>query len=68
MAKNGQVTFRNSREARKIGDLNKFINANPFKIMDDYRPIMRMTPSKFKFLVEGTDFRITPTGEIILKH
>lgn len=68
MAKNGQVTFRNSREARKIGDLNKFINANPFKIMDDYRPIMRMTPSKFKFLVEGTDFRITPTGEIILKR
>ena len=37
-------------------------------LKDATRPMIRVSLSKFKFLVEGTDFRITPTGEIILKH
>lgn len=68
MAKNGQVTFRNSKEARPVGDLNSYINANPFKLNEESRPILRMTPSKFNFFVEGYDFEITPLGEIKLKH
>jgi CRISPR-associated endonuclease Csn1 len=68
MAKNGQVTFRNCKEARPAGDLNSYINANPFRLNEDCRPMLRMTPSKFHFLVEGYDFTITPLGEIKLKH
>ena len=68
MAKNGQVTFRNSKEARPAGDLNRYINANPFRLSEECRPMLRMTPSKFNFLVEGYDFEITPLGEIKLKH
>jgi hypothetical protein len=68
MAKNGQVTFRNCKEARPAGDLNSYINANPFRLNEECRPMLRMTPSKFNFLVEGYDFTITPLGEIKLKH
>ena len=68
MAKNGQVTFRNCKEARPAGELNNYINANPFRMSEESRPMLRMTPSKFHFLVEGYDFTISPLGEIKLRH
>jgi hypothetical protein len=68
MDKVGRLTCRNSREARTAGDLKTFVNANPFRLQDGFRPILCMSPINFNFLVEGYDFTITPLGEIKLKH
>ena len=68
MDKVGRLTCRNSKEARTAGDLKSFVNANPFKLQDGYRPILCMSPINFHFLVEGYDFTISPLGEIKLKH
>ena len=68
MDKVGRLTCRNGKEARTAGELKSFVNANPFKLRDGYRPILCMSPINFHFLVEGYDFTITPLGEIKLKH
>lgn len=68
MDKVGRLTCRNSKEARTAGDLKSYVNANPFKLQDGYRPILCISPINFNFLVEGYDFTITPLGEIKLKH
>ncbi len=78
MSKNGQVTFKFHQEARNDENLKldyekehgqkapksltngeSFINfINPF-------PKLLLSPPKFNFVVEGYDFRIKPTGELI---
>ena len=68
MDKSGLLTCRNCKEARPAGDLKGFLNSSPFKLRDGYRPILRMSPINFHFLVEGYDFTISPLGEIKLKH
>ena len=68
LEKDGRLTLRHSAEARPATEVNKLLNAEPFMLKDATRPMIRVSLSKFKFLVEGVDFRITPTGEIILKH
>lgn len=68
MDKNGLLTCRNSKEARIAGELKSFLNSNLFRLRDGYRPILRMSPTNFHFLVEGYDFTITPLGEIKLIH
>ena len=68
MDKSGLLTCRNSREARTAGELKIFLNSSLFHLRDGYRPILRMSPANFNFLVEGYDFEITPLGEIKLKH
>ena len=68
MDKVGRLTCRNSKEARTAGDLKSFVNANPFRLQDGYRPILCISPINYNFLVEGYDFTITPLGEIKLKH
>ncbi len=68
MDKVGRLTCRNSKEARTAGDLKSYVNANPFRLQDGYRPILCISPINFNFLVEGYDFTITPLGEIKLKH
>ena len=68
MDKNGLLTCRNSKEARAAGELKSFLNSNLFHLREGYRPILRMSPANFNFLVEGYDFMITPLGEIKLKH
>lgn len=68
MDKSGLLTCRSSKDARAAGELKPFLNSNSFKLRDGYRPILRMSPINFHFLVEGYDFTITPLGEIKLKH
>ena len=68
MDKNGLLTCRNSKESRVAGELKAFLNSSLFRLQDGYRPILRMSPANFNFLVEGYDFEITPLGEIKLKH
>ncbi len=68
MDKNGLLTCRSSKDARTAGELKPFLSSSSFKLHEGYRPILRMSPSNFNFLVEGFDFTITPLGEIILNH
>lgn len=68
MDKNGLLTCRNSKEARVAGELKNFLNSSLFRLREGYRPILRMSPANFNFLVEGYDFTITPLGEIKLLH
>jgi hypothetical protein len=68
LEKDGRLTLRHSAEARPATEVNKLLNAEPFMLKDTTRPMIRVSLSKFKFLVEGVDFQITPIGEIILKH
>ena len=68
LEKDGRLTLRHSAEARSATEINKFINADPFILKEDARPLIRVSLSKFHFLVEGYDFTITPLGEIKLKH
>ena len=68
LEKDGRLTLRHNAEARPATDLNKYLNATPFMVKDDCRPLIHVSLSKFNFLVEGYDFTITPLGEIKLKH
>ena len=68
LEKDGRLTLRHNAEARPATDINKFLNAQPFMLKEDARPLIHVSLSKFKFLVEGYDFTITPLGEIKLKH
>ena len=68
LEKDGRLTLRHNAEARPATDLNKYLNATPFLVKDDCRPLIHVSLSKFNFLVEGYDFTITPLGEIKLKH
>ena len=68
LEKDGRLTLRHNAEARPATDINKFLNAQPFMLKEDVRPLIHVSLSKFKFLVEGYDFMITPLGEIKLKH
>ena len=68
LEKDGRLTLRHNAEARPAKEIIKFLNANPFKLDEESRPLIHVSLSKFKFLVEGYDFTITPLGEIKLKH
>lgn len=68
LEKDGRLTLRHSAEARPATELKKFLNAEPFMLKEDCRPLIHVSLSKFKFLVEGFDFTITSLGEIKLKH
>lgn len=68
LEKDGRIMLRHSAEARPATEIKKLLSYNPFMLKDVVRPILRVSLSKIKFLVEGADFRITSTGEIILKH
>lgn len=68
LEKDGRLMLRHSAEARPATEVKKLLSYNPFMLKDETRPILRVSLSKIKFLVEGVDFQITPTGEIILKH
>lgn len=67
LEKDGRLTLRHNAEARPATDINKFLNAAPFMLDADTRPLIHISLSKFNFLVEGYDFTITPLGEIKLK-
>ena len=68
LEKDGRLTLRHNAEARPATDIKKFLNAAPFILNEDARPLIHVSLSKFNFLVEGVDFKITPLGEITLLH
>lgn len=68
LEKDGRLTLRHNAEARPTTDILKYLNAKPFALNEDIRPLLHISLSKFKFLVEDYDFIISPLGEIKLRH
>lgn len=66
LAVDGRITFRHHQEARIAKDLN--VVGGEYCEPDVYKPLVRLSYSKIKALVEGQDFEITELGEIKLKR
>ena len=62
----GTLTLRHHQEARPANDLTA--KGGEYKIGELYRPIIGIKHTQFNALVEGYDFELTVTGEIIFKH
>lgn len=62
----GRITFRHHQEARIAKDLD--IVGGEYCEPEVYKPLVRLSYSKIKALVEGQDFEITELGEIKLKR
>lgn len=64
----GRIQFRFHQEARRTEDLKKLVEVGKkgasYKQDEPYRPLLRLSVSKFNALVEGVDFEITILGEI----
>lgn len=67
LEKDGRLTIVNVAEARPVGEIKQYLSAEPFRVNDPIRPIIHLSLSKFKFLVEGYDFTVLPTGGIQIK-
>lgn len=61
----GRMVLRHHQEARIAKDLN--VVGGEYCEPDVYKPLVRLSYSKIKALVEGQDFEITELGEIKLK-
>lgn len=66
LAVDGRITFRHHQEARIAKYLD--IVGGEYCEPDVYKPLVRLSYSKIKALVEGQDFEITELGEIKLKR
>ncbi|MBQ5888974.1 MAG: hypothetical protein IIW77_06850, partial [Bacteroidaceae bacterium] len=64
--KYGAMTLKHHQEARPAGELKA--KNGEWKIGEEYRPIISLLHSQFNAYVEGYDFELTVTGEIIFKH
>lgn len=62
----GRVVMRHHQEARMAKEIKEEKGA--YKIGEVLRASIGMSYLQFNALVEGRDFRITPLGEIILRH
>ncbi|GFI54115.1 hypothetical protein IMSAGC022_00726 [Alistipes sp.] len=62
----GIIVFRHHQEARPASELKP--KNGVWKIGEEYRPLIRILHTQFNALVEGSDFELTVTGEIIFKH
>lgn len=62
----GGLECRHHLEARKATDLKK--KNGVWRKNETYRPLIRLYHSQLNAYVEGYDFYITPTGQIIFKH
>lgn len=62
----GRMVLRHHQEARIAKDLN--VVGGEYCEPDVYKPLVRLSYSKIKALVEGQDFEITELGEIKLKR
>ena len=62
----GTLTLKHHHEARPAGELKQKNGA--WKINEEYRPIIALYHTQFNALVEGYDFELTVTGDIIFKH
>lgn len=62
----GRMAFKHHQEARPAGELS--IKKGEWKQLEEYRPIIGILHTQFKALVQGYDFEITVTGEIVFKY
>lgn len=62
----GTLTLKHHQEARPAGELKA--KNGEWKIGEAYRPIISIYHTQFNAYVEGYDFELTVTGEIIFKH
>ena len=62
----GVLSLRHHQEARQAKDINT--KGGEYKIGEMYRPMICIKHTQFNALVEGYDFELTVTGDIIFKH
>ena len=62
----GTMTLKHHQEARPAGDLKP--KGGEWKQAEEYRPIIGIKHTQFNAYVEGFDFDLSVTGEIIFKH
>lgn len=62
----GAIILRYNQEARPATELKA--KNGVWKIGEEYRPLIGLLHTQFNALVEGCDFELTITGEIIFKH
>jgi CRISPR-associated endonuclease Csn1 len=62
----GAIMFRHLKEARKADDIkgDKYKPDGAFKL-GDFKPTRKMNHNQFSAFVEGIDFQILPSGEIV---
>ena len=78
MNKDGRVTFKFHQEARNDEMLRKdfeklynlkapksLTNGESFVEFENPFPKLLLSPSKFNFITEGIDFKITPSGNLV---
>ena len=68
MRSDGRLVLRYNQDARDATTLKKERKSGAYKVGEQYRSEIMLSLSDFHALVEGYDFLISPTGEIILKH
>lgn len=62
----GRFTFKHHQEARPAGEIKAKNGA--WKIDEDYRAAIGLLHTQLNVFVEGYDFELSVTGEIIFKH
>lgn len=62
----GTITFRHHEEARKAKDLKS--KGGVWKRDESYRPLITLLHTQMNACVEGFDFELTVTGEVIFKR
>lgn len=62
----GRFTLKFHQEARPAGDLKA--KSGCWKAGEAYRPVISLLHTQLNAYVEGYDFELTVTGEIIFKH
>ena len=62
----GSMTLKHHQEARPAGELKA--KNGEWKNNETYRPVITLLHTQFNTLVQGYDFDITVTGEIVFKH
>ena len=62
----GAMTLKHHQEARPAGELKA--KNGEWKRNEEYRPVIGLLHTQFNAYVEGFDFDLTVTGEIIFKH
>ncbi|MDE7006424.1 MAG: hypothetical protein K2O82_07950, partial [Alistipes sp.] len=62
----GRLTMKHHQEARPAGDLKT--QDGTWRIKEEYRPVIRILHTQLNAYVEGYDFDMSVTGEIIFKH
>ena len=62
----GRFTLKHHQEARPAGALKA--KSGEWKIGEEYRPVISLLHTQLNAYVEGYDFELTVTGDIVFKH